>query len=222
MRKNADRIRVFLIDDHPVTRGGLMFLINRQDDMMVVAEASGCSEAMMKFQPRETDVVILDLSLGDGSGLDLISEILAKSPRKPILVFSMHDHLAMGPQAIIAGARGYIMKSDPPARLLEGIREVVQGELVVDECLQRVLLDKAYKPGEQTADDPRIASLSPRRLEVFRMLGWGLSARRIADQMSLSVKTVHAHLENIKKHLQLATRIQLLQQATLWVKKQNP
>jgi len=218
-RTTTDRqptAKVLLVDDHPVVRRGLAELINQAPDLEVWAEAETARDAMQAVDTLTPDVAIVDLSLKDASGLELIKDIKAQHPELPVLVLSMHDESLYAERAVRAGARGYVMKEEPPERLMTAIHNVLAGKLHLSENISARIIQKLVG-GTTETDGAPLNVLSDRELEVFELIGRGLAMREIADTLHLSVKTVETHRENIKKKLNLHNSHQLHQHAFLWI-----
>ena len=191
-------------------------IINQEEDLCVCGGAASVEEALQVLQKQMPDVLIVDLSLKDSSGLDLIKQLRDAGCRVPVLVLSMHDEMLYAERALRAGANGYIMKEQAEDALIEGIRMVLQGRLYVSDAIQEHMLQQ-YIGGREGG----VQLLSNRELQVFEMIGTGISTQQIADQLQLSVKTVEAHRAHIKKKLQITSAAQLVQQAVRWVEQQR-
>ncbi len=208
---SAKRSRVLLVDDHPIVRQGLAQLINASNDLTVCAEASTAREAMDLLESNTPDIAIVDISLEDRNGVELIKDIVAKQPELPCLALSMYDEAMYAIRVLRAGGRGYIMKQEVPKKVLDAIRQVLSGHVYLSEKMSTRLVDQMVQtsPGA-----PPVASdLSDRELEVLTLIGRGQSTRDIAEKLFLSVKTVEAHRERIKEKLKLKTGNELLRYA---------
>lgn len=205
---------VFIVDDHSVVRQGLSLIINQEQDMEVCGGAGDEQEAMAFISGQLPDVAIIDLSLKGSNGLDLIKSIREKQWTFPILVLSMHDEALYAERALRAGANGYIMKEQADEAVLDGIRTVLKGDIYVSRNVQSRMLQQ-YIGGQKELSG--VEMLSDRELQIFEMIGQGLSTQLIADRLELSVKTIEAHRVRIKKKLKTDTASQLMQQAVLWV-----
>jgi len=210
--------RVFLVDDHPLMREGLAVIINRQPDLEVSGDASNAAAAMAALPHAKPDLIVTDLTMPGGSGMELIKNVRAILPAIPVLVLSMHDEMLYAERSLHAGARGYLMKDAGSEKVLEAIRLVLDGQVYVSPQMNRRLLDGMAGPAP---DASPIASLSPREFEVFQMIGRGLSTKEVAAQLLLSHKTVEAHRANIRAKLQLDDAISLMYHATRWVESQK-
>ena len=208
--------RVLLVDDHPIVRQGLRRLIGNEAGLVVCAEAETVREARQAVRDHAPDVVVVDLSLKDGDGMDLLKDIRAHHPGLPVLILSMHDEAVFAERLLAAGASGYIMKHAASEQFIVALRRVLEGEMYVSEALAPRLAGR--RPGA-AAEDPGhpVSLLSNRELQVLQMIGRGLSSRQIAETLHLSIKTVEAHRQRIKGKLELASGAQLVQFAANWV-----
>ncbi|MFN4242124.1 MAG: response regulator [Tepidisphaerales bacterium] len=200
--------RIFLVEDHTVVREGLASIIEDEADLQVCGEASSLADAYAKIAEASPDLVLLDLSLPDGSGLELIRTLAARTPPIPVLVLSMHDEKVHGPRALLAGARGYIMKHEATERVLEGIRAVLRGQRFISADVAR-----RVDGGEGEAVRSPVHRLSDREFQVYQLIGQGLGPGEIAKRLGLSVKTVETHREHIKTKLGLANGRELVRHA---------
>ncbi len=200
--------RVFLVEDHAVVRQGLAAMISAESDLEVVGGASSVADALAQIPAVAPDVALVDLSLGDGSGLDLIRKLAVAAPDVGVLVLSMHDEKVHGPRALTAGARGYIMKHEATDRVLEGLRAVAAGKRFVSN-------DVAKRIEEGASGEVRtpVEKLSDREFQVYQLIGQGIGPGEIAKRLGLSVKTVETHREHIKDKLGLANGRELVRHA---------
>ena len=208
--------KVLIVDDHPIVRQGLRLMIDEEPDLKVCGEAQSEREARVAIRDLEPDVVIVDISLTQGDGLELVRDVHAHHPELPMLVLSMHDELIYAERLLAAGACGYIMKHAASDQLLVALRRVLAGERYLSESLAENL-GRMRGGGEARAvrDDP-IERLSNRELQVLSLIGRGQSSREAADRLGLSVKTVETHRQSLKRKLNLVTNAQLLQYAINW------
>lgn len=204
--------KVFLIDDHPLVREWLTNLINQQPDLVVCGETATAKEAIEVAAARQPDVVILDISLSDSSGIDLIRALCRTCPGVRVLVFSMHDESLYAQRALRAGAKGYLMKREATQKLIEAIRRVLTGQFWVSEAITQAITAQ-FVGGKATAPNGLLNLLSDRELIVFEMLGQGLATRQIAQALRVSIKTVQAHCSHIKEKLRLHGATQLVREA---------
>ncbi|HWP39649.1 MAG TPA: response regulator transcription factor [Tepidisphaeraceae bacterium] len=202
---------VLLVDDHPIVREGLAQLINACDDLNVCGEASTAAEALDLLSRANPDVVIVDISLTDRNGVELIKDIVAQRPGLPCLALSMYDEAMYALRVLRAGGRGYIMKQEVPKKVIAAIRQVLAGHVYLSEAMSTRLVNQVVNssPGSM----PPVAELSDRELEVLTLIGRGQSTREIAEKLFLSVKTVEAHRERIKDKLKLKNGTELLRYA---------
>jgi DNA-binding NarL/FixJ family response regulator len=203
--------KILIVDDHPVVRAGLAAALSRDAAFSICGEAESIQAAMRQVAEHSPDLVLADLDLEDGSGLDLIKKIRESSPRVRVLVLSMHDENLYAERALRAGACGYVMKDQPPESLMASIRSVMEGKIAVsDRISARVLQQFA---GRQDEGGSQLEVLTDRELEVFRMLGKGDGTRRIADKLTVSVKTIEAHIAHIKRKLHISSGTELQHRA---------
>lgn len=207
--------RVFLVDDHPLVREWLGNLINQQVDLEVCGEAANRVQALELIPALQPEIAIVDISLEGSSGLVLIKELKGVLPKMAVVVLSMYEELLYAERAFHSGARAYVMKREATKTVLEAIRKVLAGELYVSDDIARRISTKVLsgKPVEQLVS---IDNLSNRELEVFELLGRGLTTRQVAERLSLSFKTVQSFLARIKQKLNLANATELLREATRW------
>jgi DNA-binding NarL/FixJ family response regulator len=213
-------IRILIVDDHPVVRAGLAMTLGKAPDLSICGEAEGVQDALKLIPSARPDLLLVDLDLDGGNGLDLIRETRESRPKVPILMLSMHPEATYAERALRAGAKGYVMKSEPSDRLLSAIREVMAGGIAVSESMKtQVLMRMSGGKGKGNEEDGAIASLSDRELEVFREIGQGRGTRRIAEKLCLSVKTVETHITHIKRKLGLGSGTELQHRAILWTNR---
>lgn len=210
------KTRVFLVDDHPILRQGLVQLINMEADLAVCGEAEDSPHAFSSVCELIPDVVVVDISLRGGNGIELVKNIKARFPEMPILVLSMHDESLYAERALRAGSRGYVMKEEATEKVLVAIRKVVAGEIYLSERMQAKMLQQLAQGRAKVVTSP-IEYLTDRELEVFRLIGEGRSTRQIAGELHLSVRTVEAYREYIKSKLNLKNSTELVQHAFHWV-----
>jgi DNA-binding NarL/FixJ family response regulator len=211
------RRKVLIVDDHPIVRQGLRLMIDEEPDLRVCGEAKSEREARVAIRELEPDVVIVDISLAQGDGLELVRDVHAHHPELPMLVLSMHDELIYAERLLAAGASGYIMKHAASDQLLVALRRVLAGGRYLSESLAENL--ERARTGTASAGRERsdpIERLSNRELQVLSLIGRGQSSREAADRLGLSVKTVETHRQSLKRKLNLATNAQLLQYAINW------
>lgn len=210
--------KVFIVDDHPIVRQGLAQMIQAEADLCVCGESERGEGVVRTLESAKPDIIIVDLTLKDMSGLDLIKEIAATPPSTPVLVLSMHDESLYAERALRAGAKGYVMKEEAADKVVAAIRKVLKGELYVSEKTTSRLLNRALgAPGDFKGSPVEL--LSDRELEVFRLLGQGYSTRRIAERFGRSIKTVEIYRANIKHKLNLRDAAELIHCAVRWAQQ---
>lgn len=208
--------RVLIVDDHPIVRQGLRRMIDLEPDLVVCGEAQGEREARAAIRDLEPDVAIVDISLGQGDGLELVRNVHAQHPALPMLVLSMHDELIYAERLLAAGARGYIMKQAASEQLLVALRKVLDGEIYMSEAVSSIVGQGRPGSSASTVGTDPIGRLSNRELQVLNLIGRGQSSREAAEALGLSVKTVETHRQSLKRKLNLATNAQLVQYAINW------
>jgi DNA-binding NarL/FixJ family response regulator len=206
----VDKRRVFLVDDHGIVRRGLTELINGQPDLVVCGQGDDAYGSLRAIRDARPDLCIVDVSLRDSDGIELLKELKAQVPDLPVLVLSMHDESLYGERALRAGARGYIMKQEAPDQILMAVRKVLAGQMYVSERMKAMLLDRLVRGSRSAVARLPMDRLTDRELEVFRMIGAGGSVKEIADRLFLSQKTVQAHREHIKEKLNLKSSAELI------------
>ena len=211
---------VFLIDDHPLVRDSLTMLIDQQDDMQVCGEAEDQASALKGLAQAAPEIAIVDLSLKEGSGLDLIKHLKAKLPALQVIVLSMHDEKLYAERCIRAGARGYVMKRESSKRIVAAIREVRAGKLFLSEQAASLFAERFVGNKHGIAEAP-METLSARELQVFALIGQGLPTRDIAGSLNVSVKTVQAYCARSKQKLNISSATELLREAVRWHDQQN-
>jgi len=209
--------RVLLVDDHPIVRQGLKRLIHSEPGLTVCAEAESVRDARLAIRQHAPDVVVADISLKEGDGIDLVQDIRAHHPGLPVLVLSMHDESVYAERLLAAGASGYIMKDAASDQFIRALRRVLAGKVYISDALAPRLVGRRQSAAVTADDRPSISRLSNRELQILQMIGGGLSSRQIAETLHLSIKTVEAHRQRIKGKLELASGAQLVQFAAHWV-----
>ena len=207
--------RVFIVDDHPIVRQGLRRLMEHEADLLVCGEAECAQDAHAAIDELNPDVVIADISLKQGDGIELVRDLRAQYPRLPILVLSMHDETIYAERMLSAGANGYIMKQAASEQFLVSLRRVLDGGMYVSESVGSQMIQKLTSGGAHISARP-IDRLSNRELQILHMIGKGMSTREAAAALKLSIKTVESHRQRIKRKLSLSTGMQLVQYAVSW------
>jgi DNA-binding NarL/FixJ family response regulator len=213
--------RVFLVDDHPLVREWLTNLINQQSDLVVCGESETAPHALQAVGQVKPDVAIVDISLKDSSGIDLIKSLKEAHPSLIILVLSMHDEMHYAERSLRAGASGYIMKRETTRKVVDGIHRILEGKLYISERVAQMIAGR-FVTGKRTEGKSVIELLSDRELEVFEMLGQGQGTRQIAENLRVSVKTVQAYCARMKEKLNLDSATELLREAIRWNESRYP
>jgi DNA-binding NarL/FixJ family response regulator len=206
---------IFIVDDHPLVRRGFHQLVAGERDLSVCCEAGSVAEALECLTRYKPDLAIVDISLPDGNGLELIKRMRARVPQMRVLVASMHDEDLLAERALRAGAMGYINKQEAAERVIGAIRQILQGRIYASERVAERLLSRVADNGEDIQRSP-VQFLSNRELEVFDLIGRGLSTGDIAERLHLSVKTIETYRANIKKKLRLKSAAALSRSAIQW------
>jgi DNA-binding NarL/FixJ family response regulator len=206
--------RVFLVDDHPLVREGLANLINQQTDLVVVGQAEDSAGAVTGIRSTSPEIALIDISLKNESGLELVKNLEAEFPDVALIVLSMHDEALYAERALRAGARGYVMKRETTKSVLTAIRRVLGGDVYVSE---RVVNLMARRMGSRKANAATpVEQLSDRELEIFRLLGQGRTTSQIAEDLHLSLKTVQAYCARAKEKFGVTSLGELLRAAIRW------
>ena len=200
---DPDVIRILLVDDHPMVREGLRARLSSAPRLLVVGEAGDAAEALLRLTDCAPDVVLQDVGLKDGNGIDLVQAMLERQSDLRVLMFSMYDNPEYVQRALQAGARGYVLKDAPASEILAAIDAVAAGGTFLSPAVSRRLF---------RAQQPR-PILSPREAEILSALGRGESSKQIATTLALSVRTVEAHRQSIKRKLDLAGQAELIKYA---------
>jgi len=211
------RKRVLLVDDHAVVRRGLAALLAEEADLAVCGEAGSAPQALEAMRQLDPDAVLLDISLPGPNGIELTKAMLAERPKLPILVFSAHDESLYALRALRAGARGYVMKSEPVNEVLAALRKVLGGDIYVSSRFGERLVFQAVQSQNGSVPGSPVESLSDRELEVLHHLGKGCSTRDIATTLNLSVKTIETHRAHIKEKLGVKDSEEMVRFALDWV-----
>lgn len=212
---NGRKRKVLIVDDHPLLRDGLAKVINQQADLVVCGEAADARSGLAAAAKLRPDVVIADLTMEDGNGLDLIKDLHLRQPDLPVLMLSMHHENLYAERAVRAGARGYVMKREPVTTVLAALRKVLSGQMALSEEIVRRLLDAPARARKTAASPAEV--LSDRELEVFRLLGQGSGTRQIAEKLRLATSTVESYRAGIKQKLGLARATELVARAAQYV-----
>ena len=210
----SQKYRILIVDDHPVVRRGLRELLHDEPDLEMCGEAESSEEALEQLADAAPDVVVVDLTLKSGHGLKLIHDIKDRSPKVKSLVSSMHDEMLFAERVLRAGAMGYINKQASPEKIISAIRQILHGEIYLSSRMANRLLHRVS--GDRLPEKSTVERLTDRELQVFQMIGQGLSTREIAKDLELSRKTIETHREKIKAKLRLRNSTELSRDATRW------
>ncbi len=212
--------RILIIDDHPMMRQGLAQLIGAEADLTVCGESENAGQALDAIRAVEPDLVLADISLPDKSGLELIKDFQSVRPGLPVLVISMHDESLYAERVLRAGGRGYIMKQEGGKKLMEAIRQVLDGQIYVSEKMSARILE-IFSGRREDAECSPVGKLTDREFEVFQLIGQGKSTKEIATGLHLSAKTVEVHRINIKQKLNLKSAPELIRYAVRWIETES-
>ena len=211
-----DRMKILIVDDHPIVRDGLIRLIQEEQDLTVCGQAEDAHQSLKAISESRPDIAIVDITLKSSDGIDLMKSIRSQYPKLPVLILSMHDEILYAERALRAGAQGYIMKQEASKKLMVAIHEILSGRIYCSDKISRRVMRK-FARGKTDIKDSPIDSLSDRELQVFRLIGCGYRTSEIAKKLYLSVKTIETYRTHIKEKLNLANSAELLRYAILWV-----
>jgi DNA-binding NarL/FixJ family response regulator len=211
----ARKRRIFLVDDHPLVREGLANLINGQNDLVVCGEAEDSAGAMTGIAKTRPDIALVDISLKNESGLELVKNLESQFPLVALIVLSMHDEALYAERALRAGARGYVMKRESTKSVLSSIHRVLEGGVYVSERVVNSMA-RRFSSSSKGAESSPVERLSDRELEIFRLLGQGRTTAQIAEDLHLSLKTVQAYCARAKEKFGVSSLGELLRAAIRW------
>ena len=211
-KNRAGKIKVLLVDDHTILRQGLALLLNRQPDLAVSGEAQDSASALEQIALETPDIILMDITLEEENGLELIKHIRHLHPEMLILVLSMHDEKVYGELAIRAGARGFLNKTARVQEIVQAIHRLLEGKFYLPEQLVSQILTKDVQPSTRSHNFP-LDQLSPRELEVFRLIGQWKHTKQIAQELHLSVRTIEHFRDQIRKKLGVTNGAELLKLA---------
>ena len=212
---NQSSVQILLVDDHPIVRRGLIDLIEHESDLSVCGEAENALDALDAVQKKQPDLAIIDITLKNSDGLDLVKRLSDSENPPTILVVSMHDEGLYAERALRAGAMGYVMKEEVDEKIVSAIRSVLQGKVYLSDVMRDEIL-RRFARTPRTSPKALVEELSDRELEVFQLIGEGLETREIAERLCLSVKTIDSYRSRIKMKLNIRTATELIQQAVQW------
>lgn len=209
------KIRVLVVDDHPFFRTGIIQWINQQPQLTCCGQAESIAQARKAVVELKPDIILLDLHLPDGDGLDLCMELTQENPERRILCLTHRDENTFAHRALRAGARGYVMKSEATDTVLAGILAVMKGEIFVSRQVAARALHNLFP--DPASVSPNLARLSDRELQVFQLIGAGCGNREVSETLKISPKTVETYRERLKEKLNLADATALSKAAAHWV-----
>ncbi|NNF46488.1 MAG: response regulator transcription factor [Desulfofustis sp.] len=211
--------KILIVDDHPIFRMGMKELLKQEDDLTVSGVAEDFASARKSLSDDRPDLAIIDISLAKENGLDLVKEISLNYSGLPVLVLSLHDESVWAERAIRAGARGYVMKKEASESVISAIRNILAGKIQMSPDMMAHLLDK-FQGNPDAQGAPTVDILTDREIEVFRLIGSGLSTREIAERMKLGIKTIGTYRDRIKQKLCIKSAAELTRHAVLWKEKE--
>lgn len=212
-----DRARVLLVDDHPIIREGVKLLLNAEPDFIVCGEYGILQEALAAAENLRPDLVLANMLLEIGAGLELIRDFKIRCPRLPVIVLTMHEDAFFAERVLRSGARGFLSKNDTPANMIDGCRKVLAGDIYISPAVaQRLAGSRTEIQANSIA--PSMQRLSDRELEVFELIGQGLNTHEMAFRLHVSVNTIESHCEHIRQKLDLADAKALARRALEWLK----
>jgi DNA-binding NarL/FixJ family response regulator len=211
---NAKRTRIAIVDDHPLVRERLGEIFNREPDLLVCGEAEDRTAALQLIKESFPDLVIIDLSLKDSDGLELIKDIRSRWPKLLLLVVSMHDESLYAERVIRAGAKGYITKQEATRNVMVAVRRVLEGGVYLNDKAANNLIKRMSGGQNDNPHPPEL--LADRELQVFELTGLGLNIRQIADRLRIGPKTVETYRARIREKMKLKDGTELLQSAISW------
>ncbi len=219
-KTGGDKSKILIVDDHPIVRQGLAELVNHENDLAVCGQAEDAHQAMKAIKELRPEMAVIDISLKETSGIELIKDINVRYPNLPVLALSMHDESLYAERALRAGAKGYIMKAEATEKVITAIRKILNGEIYVSDKMAAKMVRQLVGSKTKISTTP-VERMSDRELEVFNLIGKGYGTRQISERLHLSIKTIETYRAHIKEKLSLANAAELLQYAIQWVSSQN-
>lgn len=216
---SPEKNRLLIVDDHPLFREGLRQIIERDADLIVCGEAADAAEALQAIPQLKPDLVLVDISLGSGNGVDLIKAIKNQYDELPVLVVSMHDESLYAERSLRAGAMGYVMKHEPGKIVKAAIHKVLGGEIYLSEKMSSAVISR-FMRGQGDRPSSPLELLSDRELEVFRLLGQGKGTRQIAQDLDVTITTINSFRNRIKEKLHLKSATEVMLHAIQWSREE--
>ncbi len=214
--RSPETHRILIVDDHPIVRQGLAQLIDQEQDLSVCGQAENAHEALSVIENQSPDLAIVDITLRETSGMELIKDLRVRYPDLVVLTLSMHDEAIYAERALRAGAKGYIMKQEATERVTTAIRRVLAGEVYISDDMAAKMVSRMVGRSSDKGASPA-ERLSDRELEVFRLIGAGYGTREMAEKLTLSIKTIETYRAHIKDKLGFQDANELLRSAIQWV-----
>ena len=214
-KQSNGKAKIYLIDDHPVMVRGVRQLIDAESNMQVAGASPDWTVALKEIADIKPEVVVLDVTLANANGIEVLKNLRVHFPELKVLMLSMHDENLFAMRSMKAGAHGYIMKMSATEEVVSAINQVMKGEIYLSKTMaKKTMAHMVGRKGEAAASP--LERLSDREIEVFQMVGEGMTTRNIAEKLFLSVKTIETHKSHIKEKLNLENANELTQQAILW------
>lgn len=215
MAGKKNKHTILIVEDHPIVRQGLAQMVNHEKDLTVCGAAEDPKQAVEQIESLQPELVLLDISLKGGNGIELLKNIKVRFPKTLVLMLSMHDEALYAVRALRAGASGYVMKQEATEKVLTAIRHVLNGEIYLSDRMEKKMMQQLVGGRSSRTGSP-LEDLSDRELEVFGLIGQGHGTRQIAEQLHLSIKTIESHRAHIKEKLNLRNANELVQHAIQW------
>lgn len=209
------KIKIIIVEDHPIFRMGIEALINREPDMDVCAFAEDVDSAKDVIEQNQPDLILLDLTLKNSNGIELIKDFEQQQRQIKFLVLSMHDESLHAERCILAGAKGYIMKQEASESVVAAIRQILSGNIYVSAAIMSNILHKFQRDPDALNESP-LKRLTDREIQIFQLIGQGFSTGEISHQLKISVKTIGTYRERIKEKLSIKQGSELVRTAVIW------
>lgn len=213
----AEQTRIVIVDDHPFVREGLKQLLAGQAEFLLTAEAASVTDAQTAINGTPPDVAVVDLALGSDDGVDLVRWIREHHPGVRVLVLSMQEEALYAERLLRLGVSGYVMKNVAGTDFLGALRKVARGQRHVSSAMGERLLSQVARGRAPGREEDPVSALTDRELEVFKLIGAGVSTREISQRLNLSMKTVDAHRRHMREKLNLRSTSELIRYATQWI-----